>query len=96
MDLVARTIFVPVQHHTMNYPMAYYAAFVPNMPMKIYDDPRVPPEEFGLYSLPQYPAATVKLPLKILQKHLNLNRKVSFVMDEGTRLCKSSAFLMFR
>ena len=58
-DIVKRIVFIPAQHHAMNYPVAYYGAFVPNMPTKLYDDPRVPPEEFGFHSLPQAHLATV-------------------------------------
>jgi hypothetical protein len=45
-------VFIPVQHHVIAYPVEYYAGFVPNMPGKLYDDPRVPAGEFGVYSLP--------------------------------------------
>jgi hypothetical protein len=54
-------VFIPVQHHAVNYPVAYYGAFVPNLPSKLYDDPRVPHQEFGFDRLPQAHVATVRL-----------------------------------
>ena len=59
-DVITRIVFIPVQHHAVNYPVAYYGAFVPNMPTKLYDDPRVPPQEFGFDRLPQSHVATVR------------------------------------
>ena len=59
-DVLARIIFTPLQHHTVNYPVAYYGGFVPNMPAKLYDDPRAPKDVFSFHSLPQTQVATVR------------------------------------
>ena len=47
------------------YPVEYYGGFVPNMPAKLYDDPRVPAGESGVYSLPESHVASVKGNLKL-------------------------------
>lgn len=64
-DIVKRIVFIPIQHHAVNYPVAYYGAFVPNMPTKLYDDPRVPAGEFGFHSLPQANIATYQTSLSM-------------------------------
>ena len=58
-DVLARIIFIPVQHHVVAYPVEYYAGFVPNMPAKLYDDPRTPTGEFSFYSIPESRPASV-------------------------------------
>ncbi|XP_046850359.1 polyunsaturated fatty acid 5-lipoxygenase-like isoform X2 [Xenia sp. Carnegie-2017] len=57
-DVVKRIVFIAAQHSTVNYPTSYYGGFVPNMSTKLYDDPRVPPKEFGFHTLPQVHVAT--------------------------------------
>ncbi|CAB4030238.1 arachidonate 5-lipoxygenase-like [Paramuricea clavata] len=64
-DVVRRIVFIPIQHHAVNYPVAYYGAFVPNLPTKLYDDPRVPPREFGFDSLPQVHVAAEQVSLSM-------------------------------
>jgi hypothetical protein len=63
-DILARIIFIPVQHHVVAYPVEYYGGFVPNMPAKLYDDPRVPAGESGVYSLPESHVASVRKTLE--------------------------------
>ena len=58
-DVLTRIVFLPVQHHAVNYPIAYYGAFIPSMPGKLYDDPRAPGDEFNIHRLPQSHYATV-------------------------------------
>lgn len=73
-DVVKRIVFIPVQHHAVNYPVAYYGGFVPNLPTKLYDDPRVPPQQFGFDKLPQYHVAAVRIsPSITLGKHFSFN-----------------------
>ncbi|XP_028401888.1 arachidonate 5-lipoxygenase-like [Dendronephthya gigantea] len=62
-DVITRIVFIPIQHHAVNYPVAYYGGFVPNMPSKLYDDPRVPYQEFGFDRLPQSHVATEQISL---------------------------------
>ncbi|CAB4040502.1 arachidonate 5-lipoxygenase-like [Paramuricea clavata] len=64
-DVLKRIVFIPVQHHSVNYPVVYYAGFVPNLPSKLYEDPRVPPQEFGFNSLPQVHVAAEQLALSM-------------------------------
>lgn len=63
--MVKRIVFIAAQHSTVNYPTSYYGAFVPNMSTKLYDDPRVPPKEFGFHTLPQVHVATVSYHIEI-------------------------------
>ena len=52
-DIFTRLIWTAsAQHTAVNYPIAAYGAFTPNMPTKIYDDDRVAPEVFNAYRLP--------------------------------------------
>ena len=75
-DILARVIFIPVQHHIVAYPVEYYGGFVPNMSTKLYDDPRVPDGEFGLYSLPESNVTLVSNILEFcwLKRILNFSR----------------------
>jgi hypothetical protein len=57
--ILARILWLPIQHNAVNYPIAYYGAFVPNMPTKLYDDPRGKADEYSIYSLPDSRVATV-------------------------------------
>ena len=58
--MLRRIVFIVIQHHAVNYPVAYYGAFIPNQASKLYDDPRVPPQEYGLATLPRAHVATVR------------------------------------
>ncbi|KAL9951788.1 hypothetical protein ACROYT_G044515 [Oculina patagonica] len=40
------------QHAAVNFPLADYGAFTPNMPPKLYNDSRVADDVFSLYNLP--------------------------------------------
>ena len=62
-DILARIIFTPLQHHAVNYPVAYYGAFIPNMPTKLYDDPQAPSNDFSVDNLPQTYLASVRFPV---------------------------------
>ena len=53
MDIVARIISqVTVQHAAVNYELADYAVYAPNLPTKLYNDTRVKDGEFSVYRLP--------------------------------------------
>jgi hypothetical protein len=69
-------VFIPVQHHSVNYPVAYYGGFVPNAPTKLYEDPRVPPQEFGLNSLPQVHVAAVRFKLSRRLRYWHITCKL--------------------
>jgi hypothetical protein len=60
--------------------VAYYGGFVPNLPSKLYDDPRVPHQEFGFDSLPQYHVAAVRLKNNELQ-HNKFHSKTVIHLD---------------
>ena len=77
-DVLKRIVFIPVQHHSVNYPVVYYAGFVPNQPSKLYDDPRVPPRQFGFDTLPQAHVAAVSLKSGILVRSWNANWNETF------------------
>ena len=52
-DIITRLIWTSTAQHTaVNYPIAVYGAYTPNMPTKIYDDDRVPFDVFNPYRLP--------------------------------------------
>ena len=51
----------------------YYGGFVPNYPSKLYDDPRVPPRQFGFDTLPQVHVAAVSLKSGIQVRSKNVN-----------------------
>ncbi|XP_068671925.1 polyunsaturated fatty acid 5-lipoxygenase-like isoform X2 [Montipora foliosa] len=52
-DIVARIISqVTIQHAAVNYELADYAVYAPNLPTKLYDDTRVKDGEFSVYRLP--------------------------------------------
>lgn len=58
-ETLSRILWLPIQHNTVNYPISYYGAFVPNMPTRLYDDPRGKPDEFSFHTLPDSHIATV-------------------------------------
>ncbi|XP_068671930.1 polyunsaturated fatty acid 5-lipoxygenase-like isoform X2 [Montipora foliosa] len=52
-DIVARIISqVTIQHVAVNYELADYAVYEPNLPSKLYNDTRVKNGEFSVYRLP--------------------------------------------
>ncbi|XP_068762512.1 polyunsaturated fatty acid 5-lipoxygenase-like [Montipora capricornis] len=52
-DIVARIISqVTIQHAAVNYELADYAVYAPNLPTKLYNDTRVKDGEFSVYRLP--------------------------------------------
>ncbi|XP_046839259.1 polyunsaturated fatty acid 5-lipoxygenase-like isoform X2 [Xenia sp. Carnegie-2017] len=57
---LTRILWLPVQHNAVNYPIAYYGAFVPNMPSKLYDDARSKTNEFSFNTLPNSNVSTVQ------------------------------------
>lgn len=57
-ETLARVIFIPIQHAAVNYPATYYAAFVPNMPSKLYEDLSTS-KDFSIHSIPKAHVATV-------------------------------------
>ncbi|XP_028399186.1 arachidonate 5-lipoxygenase-like isoform X2 [Dendronephthya gigantea] len=57
---LSRILWLPIQHNAVNYPIAYYGAFVPNMPTKLYDDPRAKTDEYSFYTLPDRGVATIQ------------------------------------
>ena len=59
-DIFTRLIWTATAQHTaVNYPIAAYGAFTPNMPTKLYDDDRVAPDVFNPYRLPNGVLAAV-------------------------------------
>ena len=55
-DVVRRILFIPIHHSAINYPIAYYGAFTPNMPTKLYDPET---QDFTIDNLPRYNIAVV-------------------------------------
>ncbi|XP_068762517.1 polyunsaturated fatty acid 5-lipoxygenase-like isoform X3 [Montipora capricornis] len=52
-DIVTRIISqVTIQHAAVNYELADYAVYAPNLPTKLYNDTRVKDGEFSVYRLP--------------------------------------------
>jgi hypothetical protein len=47
------------QHSVVNYPSNYYGSYTPNMPTKLYHDPRVKEENFNVLNLPGKVTAAV-------------------------------------
>lgn len=41
------------QHSVVNYPVEHMGALTPNMPTKLYNDPRVGSQHYGVYNLPR-------------------------------------------
>lgn len=60
MDIFTRLIWTATAQHTaVDYPIAAYGAFTPNIPTKLYDDDRVAPDVFNPYRLPNGVLAAV-------------------------------------
>ncbi|XP_068762357.1 uncharacterized protein [Montipora capricornis] len=52
-DIMARIISqLTIQHAAVNYELADYAVYAPNLPTKLYNDTRVKDGEFSVYRLP--------------------------------------------
>ena len=56
------------QHSALNYPIDHLGALTPNMPTKLYKDPRDGGEHYSIYSLPTAFTGGVSLHLFTLHK----------------------------
>ncbi|XP_068693446.1 polyunsaturated fatty acid 5-lipoxygenase-like [Montipora foliosa] len=82
-DIITRLIWTSTAQHTaVNYPIAVYGAYTPNMPTKIYDDDRVPFDVFNPYRLPNGVVSAVQAGVAMSLGSLRLDR----LFDYGTQL----------
>ncbi|XP_067016448.1 polyunsaturated fatty acid 5-lipoxygenase-like isoform X2 [Acropora muricata] len=82
-DIITRLIWTSTAQHTaVNYPIAAYGAYTPNMPTKLYDDDRVPHDAFNLYRFPNGVLPAVQAGVAMSLGSLRLDR----LFDYGTQL----------
>ena len=61
-DIVSRIIsHLTIQHAVLNYLLADYAEYIPNLPTKLYNDTRVKDGEFSVYRLPNRMTSAVSV-----------------------------------
>lgn len=60
-EIVSRIIsHLTIAHAAVNYQLSDYAAFVPNLPTKLYNDSRVADGEFSVYRLPNRATSAIE------------------------------------